>query len=327
METIWFCLLAFLLTGYAILDGFDLGAGVVHLTAARTAPDRARVLASIAPFWDANEVWLIAAGGTLFCAFPALYAAAFAGFYLPLMLVLWLLMLRGIAIELRGHIDHPMWISLWDAIFGGASALLAFIFGAALGNVIRGVPLNRDGAFFLPLWGPSGGILDWYTSLTGLLALAVLTLHGAHWVRLKTDGPLADATAITARRAWLVTVLLTLAATAATFAIQPQVARSFAERPAGAIFPCLAASGLWWSRRSFAGSSLLIFGLMSSAAFGLFPLTLPALGGPSLSLTVHNAAAPRASLGVALIWWPPAMALTIGYFVLLHRRFAGKLGV
>src|SRR5712675_3006254 len=142
METLWFCLVAFLIAGYVVLDGFDLGAGAIHLLVAETDAERSAVLSSIGPVWDGNEVWLVAGGGTLYFAFPALYSAAFSGFYLALMMVLWLLILRGISIELRSHIESPIWKPFWDLIFGGSSALLALLYGAALGNVVRGVPLG-----------------------------------------------------------------------------------------------------------------------------------------------------------------------------------------
>src|SRR5579864_9584328 len=148
MGTIWFCLVAIMITVYVLLDGFDLGAGAIHLLVAKTDQERRQVLASIGPVWDGNEVWLIAAGGTLYFAYPALYASAFSGFYLPLMMVLWLLMLRGIGIELRAHMDNPVWRGFFDVVFSVSSALLAIFFGAALGNVIRGVPLGPDGYFF-----------------------------------------------------------------------------------------------------------------------------------------------------------------------------------
>src|SRR5947199_340268 len=141
---------------YVVLDGFDFGAGIVHLFVARSEDERRQVLSSIGPVWDGNEVWLLAGGGTLYFAFPALYSAAFSGFYLALTMVLWLLILRGISIEFRNHIESPVWKPFWDAVFGGASALLALVFGIALGNVVRGVPLDEAGFFFLPLWGEDG---------------------------------------------------------------------------------------------------------------------------------------------------------------------------
>src|ERR671933_1199968 len=192
MPTLWFILVAFMLTMYVLLDGFDLGAGVIHLAAAKTDAERRAIIRAIGPVWDGNEVWLIAAGGTLFFASPVLYASSFSGFYLPLIIVLWLLMLRGLSIELRGHIADPLWASFWDAIFFIGSSLLAIFFGAALGNVVRGVPLDKDGYFFQPLWtdfspfSRTPGILDWYTILIGLLALTTLVMHGANSMAVKT---------------------------------------------------------------------------------------------------------------------------------------------
>ena len=166
MGFIWFWLVAVMIVAYVVLDGFDLGVGVLHLFLVRNETERRTSLASIGPVWDGNEVWLLAGGGTLYFAFPLLYASAFSGFYLPLMIVLWLLILRGISLELRNHIDVGVWRALLDGLFGLSSALLTIFFGAALANVLRGVPRQADGYFFLPLWtnwqpGPHPGILDW----------------------------------------------------------------------------------------------------------------------------------------------------------------------
>src|ERR1700684_1588456 len=168
MASLWFWIVAAMIATYVVLDGFDLGAGAIYLVAAKTNDERRRVLRAVGPVWDGNEVWLIAGGGTLYFAFPALYASSFSGFYLPLMMVLWLLILRGISIEFRNHVKSPVWAPLWDVVFCGSSAFLAIFFGAALGNVVRGVPIDRAGDFFLPLWtsftlGANPGILDWYT--------------------------------------------------------------------------------------------------------------------------------------------------------------------
>ena len=197
MGFIWFWLVAVMIVGYVVLDGFDLGVGVLHLFLVRTEEERSATLASIGPVWDGNEVWLLAGGGTLYFAFPLLYASAFSGFYLPLMIVLWLLILRGVSLELRNHIDVGVWRALLDGLFGLSSALLTIFFGAALANVLRGVPLQKDGYFFLPLWtnwqpGPHPGILDWYTVIGGFVALVALTLHGALWITIKTSGDLAQ---------------------------------------------------------------------------------------------------------------------------------------
>src|SRR5208282_4688673 len=195
MGTIWFCLVAIMIAGYVVLDGFDIGVGILHLWLARTDDERRVLIRTIGPVWDGNEVWLVAAGGTLYFAFPLLYASSFSGFYLPLMMVLWLLMLRAIGIEFRTHMENPVWQGFFDVVFCGASALLTIFFGAALANVIRGVPLGPDGYFFEPLWtdfrvGPHPGILDWYTVMAGVIALVTLTAHGALYVALKSEGEL-----------------------------------------------------------------------------------------------------------------------------------------
>lgn len=339
METIWFCLVAVMLTGYVILDGFDLGAGIISLFASRNVEERKMILQSIGPFWDGNEVWLLAAGGTLYFAFPALYASSFSGFYLPLMMVLWLLMGRGIAIEFRNHLESPIWISMWDKVFGVASTLLAIFFGAALGNVIRGVPLSEDGEFFLPLWTTwhiteVPGILDWYTVSVGVLALITLTLHGALWLNLKTSGKLQRRVQKLAGIALAATLFFTLVISAMTFTIQPLTLMSFENRPWGVIFPIIALGGLltiYLALRSknegkaFLGSCTYILGMMTSATFSLFPYVLPTNTHPQRGLTVYNAAAPEYGLQVGIIWWIPGMLLAMGYFFFLYRRFAGKV--
>ena len=242
MSTLWFWIVALMLTAYVVLDGFDLGVGILYLFVARTEAERAQALRSIGPVWDGNEVWLLAAGGTLFFAFPLLYASAFSGFYLPLMMVLWLLMLRGISIELRGHSSDPLWRTFFDGLFSLASVLLTIFFGAALGNVIRGVPIGADGYFFLPLWtnwrtGPSPGILDWYTVLGGVLAVAALSLHGALYLALKTEGDLERRSLEMARRIWIGTVALTALGLPATVFARPASLNNYKGHPIAFLAP------------------------------------------------------------------------------------------
>jgi cytochrome d ubiquinol oxidase subunit II len=339
METFWFCLVALMIAAYVVLDGFDIGAGIIHLRVAKTADERNQVLRTIGPVWDGNEVWLVAAGGTLFFAFPSLYASAFSGFYLPLMMVLWLLILRGISIELRNHIDNRIWGPFWDVAFAGASALLAVFFGAALGNVIRGVPLGMDGFFFLPLWtnfraGADIGILDWYTILVGVTAFATLTQHGALWVALKTESDLQERAKKIARTMWWVVMVLTGAITAASFSIQPHFYDRFSSFPLGLIFPAIALAGLLGMRLytskqtellAFLSSTLYIGGMLTSAAYGLFPYVLPARGSASDGLTVYNSAAGQYGLQIGLMWWIPGMILVTAYFIFTYRQLAGKV--
>jgi cytochrome d ubiquinol oxidase subunit II len=341
METVWFCLVTIMIGMYVVLDGFDLGAGAIHLLVAKTDEERRLVLRSIGPVWDGNEVWLLAAGGTLYFAFPALYASAFSGFYLPLMIVLWLLILRGISIEFRGQVESPVWFRLWDVVFAGASLLLAVFFGAALGNVVRGVPLNDKGYFFEPLWtnfqpGTDAGVLDWYTVLIGVAALLTLALHGALWLALKTDGPVHDRAQKLAQYAWWGVLAMTIAITVVTFRIQAHVPANLSEYPLGYVFPALALAGLagmaWFMRRkddlkSFLSSCAYILGMLTSVVFGLYPLVLPASTSQAYSLTIYNAKAGEYGLRVGLVWWFIGMALVAGYFVYIYRHFAGKVRV
>ena len=341
METAWFCLVAIMIAAYVVLDGFDLGAGAVHFLVAKTDAERQLVVRSVGPVWDGNEVWLLAAGGTLYFAFPALYASGFSGFYLPLMIVLWLLILRGIGIEFREKVASPVWVMFWDAVFAGASLLLAVFYGAALGNVVRGVPLDGNGYFFEALWtdfrlGTNTGILDWYTILVGVAALATLSLHGALWLALKTEGPVHDRSQSTARSAWWIVFVMTFLVTVVSFRVQPQILLNLSAHPAGFVFPLLALAGLaatgWFIRRQddlkgFLASSLYLVGMLTSVVFGLYPLVLPASTGPAYSLTVYNAKAADYGLRVGLVWWFIGMALATTYFVYVYRNFAGKVKV
>ncbi len=339
MATLWFVLVGFMVTMYVLLDGFDLGAGAIHLAAARTDGERRTILRAIGPVWDGNEVWIIAAGGTLFFAFPLLYASSFSGFYLPLFIVLWLLMVRGVAIEVRSHLTNPVWASFWDGGFFLASTLLAIFYGAALANVVRGVPLDSRGYFFEPLWtnfspyGAHPGILDWYTVLIGLLALAALTAHGANFIVVKTEGPVNARSRRIARGAWLATSVLTLLGTLATFSVRPQLLTHFGDRPWGFLFPLLALGGLvgmgYWTgtrreKAAFLSSGAYLVGMLASTAFGLYPEVLPATPG-GRSLTVTNAAAAQYGLSVGLIWWTIGIGLAAVYFVLTYRLFRGKV--
>ena len=339
METLWFIIVAVMLTAYVVLDGFDLGAGVIYLFAARSDTERRMVLRSIGPVWDGNEVWLLAAGGTLYFAFPQLYASSFSGFYLPLMMVLWLLMLRAIGIEFRTHIDDPVWQGFFDVVFCLSSVLLAIFFGAALGNVIRGVPLGPDGYFFEPLWtdfrvGPHPGVLDWYTILAGVIALVTLTAHGALYVAVKTEGDLSQRARRIAVTAWPLQLLLTCVSLLATYYIQPQVMNNYRAHAVGLLVPVVVLGSLGVmilaatkgkEKLAFAASSLYIVAMLVGAAFALYPVVLPASTDPGYSLTIFNSAAGHHGLVVGIVWWILGMVLALGYFVFIYRMFRGKV--
>jgi cytochrome bd ubiquinol oxidase subunit II len=335
----WYLLVALMMTAYVALDGFDLGVGVLHLFVARTEEERELLLRAVGPVWDGNEVWLIAGGGTLYFAFPLLYASAFSGFYLPLMIVLWLLIGRGIGIELRGHMESAVWRGLFNAFFGIASALLTIMFGAALGNVIRGVPLQRDRFFFLPLWtdwnvGPSPGILDWYTVIAGLLALVALSLHGANYAALKTSGELNLRVRRVAARLFPALVVLTAISLAATLAIRPELLDNYRRLPVLFVIPALVAAalvGVWAmgrkgdERGAFLFSCAYLVFMLVGAAAAVFPVLLRSTTDPALSITVYNAHSGDYALRVGLIWWSIGIVIAVGYFVFVYRMFRGKV--
>jgi cytochrome d ubiquinol oxidase subunit II len=348
METLWFMIVAVMVAAYVVLDGFDLGAGVIYLGAARTAEERRKIMRAIGPVWDGNEVWLLAAGGTLYFAFPLLYASSFSGFYLPLMIVLWLLMLRGIGIELRAHMQNPVWVGFFDVIFCVASVLLTIFFGAALGNVVRGVPLAADGYFFEPLWtnfraGSNPGILDWYTVLTGVIALVTLTAHGSLYIAVKTDGDLNRRARTIAQWAWALQVLLTVLGLVATIYVRPTVLDNYNHHVIGYLIPAvvygslalmiyairkssdLVVPDLKMEKLAFVASALYIVGMLVGAAFALYPVVLPSSSDPARNLTIYNTAAGHHGLVVGLTWWILGVTLALGYFTLLFRMFKGKV--
>jgi cytochrome d ubiquinol oxidase subunit II len=340
METLWFALLAFMLTAYVVLDGFDLGAGVLHLIVARTDGERRLVLRTVGPVWDGNEVWLIAAGGTLYFAFPALYASSFSGFYLPLNIVLWLLMFRAVGIEFRLHLDAPVWRGFFDGAFSLSSALLSLFFGAALGNVLRGVPLDADGMFFEPLWtdfriGTRNGILDWFTLSCGVLALVAVTVHGALYLAYKTEGAL-NARARRAAKALFAPLFVLAAFTlAAGVVARPRLLDNYAQhRIAGLLVQLFVAaafaSAVFFSlrgrdRAAFFSSCAFLAGMLGGAAFALHPYVLPSSTAQANSLTIYNAASGRYSLEQGVWWWSFGIALAIGYFVLVYWMARGKV--
>jgi cytochrome d ubiquinol oxidase subunit II len=339
MGFIWFWLVAVMMVAYVVLDGFDLGVGVLHLFLMRNEKERRSSLASIGPVWDGNEVWLLAGGGTLYFAFPLLYASAFSGFYLPLMIVLWLLILRGISLELRNHIDVGVWRALLDGLFGLSSALLTIFFGVALANVLRGVPLQADGYFFLPLWtnwqpGVHPGILDWYTVIGGLLALVALTLHGALWLTIKTTGELEQRARRIVNPLWLILVVLTIVSLVATIHVRPASLNNYFNLPVSFAVPVgviASLGGIWFFNRkaqpvkAFLSSCFYLFFMLAGACWGLYPTLLPATTGADRDITLSNALSGPHTLAVGLVWWIFGMLLAIGYIVFVYRKFSGKV--
>ena len=339
MGFIWFWLVAVMIVGYVVLDGFDLGVGILHLFLPRTEAEKRASLHSIGPVWDGNEVWLLAGGGTLYFAFPLLYASAFSGFYLPLMIVLWLLVLRGVTLELRNHIDVGVWLSLLDGVFGLSSALLAIFYGAALANVLRGVPLQADGYFFLPLWtnfqpGVHPGILDWYTVIGGLVALVALTLHGALWLTIKVSGQLEERANRLINPLLLVLILLTIGSLIGTIAVRPDSLNNYRHYPLTFVVPVgvlAALAGVWRFNRNrqpvkaFLSSSIYLFFMLAGACWGVYPTLLPATTGADRDITLARAISGPHTLSVGLAWWLFGMTLAVAYVVFVYSRFRGKI--
>ncbi len=331
LQITWFFLIGVLLTGYAILDGFDLGVGIWHLFA-RKDEDRRRLLNAIGPVWDGNEVWLITGGGAIFAAFPHVYATVFSGMYLALLLVLLGLILRAVSLEFRSKVASPGWRRTWDVAFAVGSALPALLFGVAMGNLLRGLPLSADKEFA----GTFLGLLNPYALLIGVLGFAMFATHGAVYVVLKTDGELSERAKGWAARAWVVYLALFAVAVVATLATQRQLLANYRTMPFLWVIPVVAGVGIVMTgvrnRKDQAGpafvwSALSIAGLMAMCGSGLFPSLVPALGEPALSLTVANASSSPLTLKVMLIVALVGMPLVLIYTAWAYRTFSGKVQV
>ncbi len=339
MVETWYAILGFMLTAYVVLDGRNFGAGAVQLIVAKTGPECRQVIAAIGPLWTWHEVWLVAAGGVLLATFPRVLAAAFAGYYLALFLVLWSLILRGIGLEVGGHLADPLWQSFWDFLFVLSNILLAVLFGVALGNVVRGVPLDASGKFHMALFTNFGvqgevGLLDWYTISLGVFALVTLSAHGTTYLMLKTVGPVHERSQTIACRLWPAAFVLLALVTAETWLVRPELFENLLHRPYGWPALVMVAAGAIaivtglqhrLERRAFLGSCLLIAGLLSGVAAALFPVLLYSTLDTEQSFTVYNSSSSPHSLAVALMWWPIALVLAITYAGFVFRHYRGKV--
>jgi cytochrome d ubiquinol oxidase subunit II len=255
------------------------------------------------------------------------------------MIVLWLLILRGISVELRNHIEVGVWRALLDGLFGLSSMLLIIFFGAALANVLRGVPLQADGYFFLPLWtnwqpGPHPGVLDWYTVIGGLVALVALTLHGALWLTIKTSGELARRACRIITPLWLLLVALTIVSLFATVAVRPASLDNYFSYPATFVVPVgviVSLIAVWFLNRNaqpvkaFLASCLYLFFMLAGACWGLYPTLLPATDGSGNDITLTRAISGPHTLAVGLVWWSFGMTLAIAYIIFVYSKFRGKV--
>ncbi len=339
MVEVWFGLLSITLLVFVVLDGWNIGAGMLHWVAGRTSAERREIVAALGPYWSWHEVWLLAFGGTFLLAFPKVMATSFAGFYLALWLVLWSFILRGVSLEVGGHINDRLWRSWWDFVFAVSNVLLAVLFGAALGNVIRGVPLDGSGKFSMSLFTDFGvrgrvGILDWYTVSVAVFTTVLLSAHGATYLRLKTIGQVHQRSERLARLLWSAGFVLFAVISLETWVVRPALYEAMVERPLAWLAVAVVVAGAWAlfiglrgtaESRAFAGSCAVIAGLLASVAIGLFPVMLHSTLAPEHSMTAYNGAAPAHGLAMALFWWPVAFLLAITYLIVILREYRGKV--
>ncbi|MGB2760451.1 MAG: cytochrome d ubiquinol oxidase subunit II [Maribacter stanieri] len=350
METFWFIAIAIVLAVFFILDGYDFGTGIIHLFFAKTEKDKEVIAKSAGLFWDSNEVWLVAAGGLLFMAFPTFYASVFSGFYLPLIIVLWLIIFRAIGLEFRGQFHFQMWKDIWAKSFGVSSLLLALFFGIALGNVVRGVNLGgvEDGVsvyeghyFFLPLWNSSfsplsdhPGIIDWFTIIIGLISVVTLAIHGANWIILKTNSSINGNLKNIIFKLNIALAALTIFSLVVWQVVNPNSLDNFMEKPYLMIFPLIYLTGLiglFFIKKlkkeihGFTLSTLLILGGITSSLASMFPVILPSVNSVNEPLTIYNTAASNYGLSVALTWGFIGFILLIIYFIVQKRLMGGKI--
>ena len=339
MIPIWYAILSFMLLMFVVLEGFDIGAGMLQYIVGKTEQERRLVITAIGPLWTWHEVWLVGFGGTLLLAFPAILAASFAGFYMALFLLLWCLILRGISIEVSGHIADPLWRSAWHFCFVASNVLLAILIGTALGNILRGVPVGADGKFALSLFtnfSPRGnvGILDWYTIAVAILTLVTFAAHGAVGLAQRTVGAVRNRSMKLAHGLWWGAGALFVIIFIATWQVRSDVIARLLHQPLGwlgllAVFGGLAIVfvNLKREKESLAliGSCSFVSGLIIAGAAGVFPFMLGSTLDPAYSLSAYRTAADNHGLAIALVWWPIAFCFAVGYFLFIFRYYSGKV--
>ncbi|HTA37816.1 MAG TPA: cytochrome d ubiquinol oxidase subunit II [Candidatus Acidoferrales bacterium] len=327
MNQAGFVVIAFMLTAYVLLDGYDLGVGTISFFVGRTPRERAAVMESIGPFWNGNEVWLIAAGGALFALFPKAYASSFSGFYLPFIIVLWMLMIRGIAMELRNHFKSELWYSFWDVGFSVSSGLLILLFGVALGNLLRGVPLDKNEYF----QGTFAFLLNPYSLLVGVFAVVALAQHAAAFLAMRMEGPPAARSLAFLRRIWWAVLALDLGVSAGTYLVRglPSSPWLFVV-PVVSLGALVAMIPLLHRGRygaAFGASSLFVASLLVEAAGSLYPYLIPGYPLGSGGMTIFEATPSPVSLTVALTATIGGTILVVIYGAVATWAMAGKVRV
>jgi len=329
LNTIWFILIGILLTGYAILDGFDLGVGSLHLLFKKDEERRIAINA-IGPVWDGNEVWLVTGGGALFAAFPDVYATVFSGFYTAFMLLLFVLIFRAVAIEFRSKQEAKWWRQMWDVLFSIASIFIAFLMGVALGNIVTGVPVGADKEFA----GSFFGLLTPYTILVGITTVALFLMHGAIYLVMKTEGEVQKKVKGWVNNSIIFFVICYVSTTMATLIYYSHMTEHFKSAPwlfALALLNMLAVANIpreiYHNRdfKAFISSCASIAALLALFAAGIFPDLVISTINPEFSLTIYNAASSQKTLGIMLTIALIGMPFVIGYTFTIYWIFRGKV--
>jgi len=330
LQFVWFTIFVILLTGYAILDGFDLGVGMMHLFSKKDA-ERRLMLNAIGPVWDGNEVWLVTAGGALFAGFPAVYATFCSAFYVPIMLLLTGIIFRAVAIEFRSKRPMSWWRWMWDILFSFASFVIAFALGTAVGNLIRGIPLDEAGEFT----GSLASLFEPYALLIGLFTVVLFAMHGSIYILMKTEGELHDKMRRLVNPMIISYIMCYATVTMITLIYMPHMVAAIKERPEffliGFINMCLIANipreiNFGKDARAFASSCGNIICLLVLFGLGTYPNAIRAVNDPeNLSLTVYNSSSSEKTLEILLLIALIGVPLVISYTVAIYWIFHGKV--
>jgi cytochrome d ubiquinol oxidase subunit II len=329
LNTVWFVLVGALLTGYAMLDGFDLGVGALHLFV-KEDEHRRVLLNAIGPVWDGNEVWLVTGGGALFAAFPVVYASVFSGFYLAFMLLLFALIFRAVSIEFRSKEPWPWWRRLWDTSFSLGSVLSALLIGVALGNIAWGVPLAADGTYL----GGFLGLLRPYPILVGVTTVALFVMHGAIYLVMKTEGELQQRVRGWVNRTIILFVICYVATTTATLLFVPHMTQLFLHHPIFLVVPVLNALAIanipreihhGREMRAFLSSCASMLALMTLFGLGMYPDLVYSSPTPAHSLTIYNAASSQKTLAIMVYIAAAGVPLVLAYTASIYWIFRGKV--
>ncbi len=329
LNSIWFALVGMLFAGYAILDGFDLGVGALHLFT-RTDEERRIMINAIGPVWDGNEVWLVTGGGALFAAFPMVYATAFSGFYLALMLLLFALIFRAVAIEFRSKRPMRWWRQTWDISFSVSSIVSSLLIGVALGNIAYGIPLDADKEFA----GTFFGLLNPYSLMVGITTVALFLMHGSIYVVMKTEGELHEKVRNWINSTIIIFVICYVCTTAATMLYVPHMTEEITSHPIFFIVPILNMLAIANIPReihhkrdfyAFLSSCASMLALLTLFGIGMYPYMIFSQPSPENSLTIYNAASSPKTLGIMLIIAIMGMPLVLAYTTVVYRIFRGKV--